>query len=175
MRNILIVVLTLTISLAAFLTEAKMVSYVDKKGKVRYVNTDFAKVPEEYRDQIEPEPVDLPANQEIVTPKEPPPEAVESESPLVEVLIKLDCSDCRQLEFLLNAHGIKYMRYDVDRHPRGKELYQELGGDVPITKVGDEVIYGADAPRVVAAVRLQEQNTKKTDQAADQPALPSNQ
>ena len=148
-----------SIFLFTLAAEAKMISYVDKAGEMHYVNTNFSKVPPEYQDQVE-EQVSEENNMEGTLPEEPVKKPkTEKIEPLVEVLVTLDCPDCRKLELLLNAHKVTFHRYDVMSHPYGKELYEKIGGNLPITKIGDQIIYGIDIKRIVSTIQ---ENKKET-------------
>lgn len=146
----------LSIFLAALSAKAEMISYVDEDGEMHYVNTDFAKVPGKYRQQIEG---DTAADNSTLNKKVAAPQSEElatvskNKEPSVEILVSLDCPDCHKLAILLKAHKIKYLRYDVDQHPYGKELYAKIGGNLPITKIGDEIIYGPDITKIASLLR----------------------
>ena len=157
MRPIEFFLLMLSIFTIVVAAEAKMVSYVDKNGEMHYVNTDFSKIPEEYRHQVEETTTeDNTTNKEILKEPSAPPAAnptPENTQNTVEVLVSLDCLDCKKLEALLSSHKINYLRYDVNSHPYGQTLYKEIGGELPITKVDNEVIHGLDIQRIVSAAR----------------------
>ena len=55
MKTIVIYITLLTSFLLTSNSQAKMVRYLDENGKAHYVNTDYAKVPEQYLYQFEEE------------------------------------------------------------------------------------------------------------------------
>ncbi len=140
-----------------------MVSYIDEKGKVHYVNTEHAKVPERYQNQIFPKPKrnlnqeegreeekvesETPALGNILIPVTAPEEPANqnaniSNYDLAEILVSEDCSDCSNLELFLNANKVRFVKYDISEKT-GQQKYQEVGeGELPITILGEKVIKG---------------------------------
>jgi glutaredoxin len=155
--------ITFTFLLIPVSVQAKIVSYVDENGQMRFVNTDFAKVPEKYREQVEPKTPDASAA-EVENQNERPSAGPESDVPLtdseqplakpadpVEVLTKSDCLDCRELQMLLAAHDIEYTTLDIEKSERAKTLYEYAGGGkLPITQIGKRTIYGVDVRTIVS-------------------------
>ena len=174
MWNIYFILIVSTF-VAVPLVKAEMVSYVDENGEMHYVNTDFAKVPEKYRHQLENEAVEnsIPANPETTLPQtapQPIQPLMGNQGAPVEILVSLNCPDCQKLEILLKAHKVSYLRYDIDTHPRGKELYEEIGGNLPITKIGEKIIYGVDIKSIVSTLK---ENKIKMGEKAKQKIYPA--
>lgn len=160
MKKIIFLIVILGSILLANYGQAAMVHYIDESGKRIYINTDYAKIPDRYLDQVKdqlnmlepsvenptPAPEINPASQAAAapTPKEPP---------KVEVFVGLDCKECQMLEFRLRSQKIKYYRYDVHMHPYGKEFYaQHGGGTLPLTRIGDRVIEGNDYKTIMTII-----------------------
>ena len=129
----------------AGVAQAKLVRYMDEEGIIHYVNTDYTQVPPQYRWQVEKPPAneaeenasDLPANAEVSLPPETPPQP---QAQLVELFTRRDCQPCRLLELKLKGGLFPYVAYDVDIHPIGRQVYEELGGDLPFVRVGKKII-----------------------------------
>ena len=126
---------------------AKMVRYVDKDGVIRYVNTDYAQVPIEYRWQVEPPPEEEPEQEAV--PSETEMEIISTENKItepaqkplfVELFVRQDCDACRLLELKLNGGKIPYAAYDVDIHPNGQEVYAREGGELPFVRIDGKII-----------------------------------
>lgn len=59
------------------------------------------------------------------------------------------CGYCHQLKKSFDAAGVKYAELDVEESREGELAYQALHGHgVPMTVVGQDVVYGYDAPRI---------------------------
>ena len=139
-----------------------MVRYVDERGRVHYVNTDNSKIPEQYREQVEPKPLqeseesskENSLTNSLLTPAEPtsPPDTTSIASLpeyKIEILLTFDCQNCIQLLNFLKAHNLNYIPYDIQNSDVGKEKYREVGGgELPITMIGDEIIKGYDLKRI---------------------------
>ena len=154
--------------------QAIMVQYIDEYGKVHYVNTDYANVPQKYyyqvKDQIEkaakktdaekaaanPSPVKTPEPEPTPAPPPIDPEAEEEtkkEPKKVELFVGADCSQCYLLESVLRQRKIVYQKYDIGSDP-GREKYHELGvRELPVTKVGSKVILGFDLNGIFTALK----------------------
>lgn len=61
------------------------------------------------------------------------------------------CGYCKKTRTLLEAHGIDYYEYDIDKSIEGREQYTRLGGNgVPVMLIDNEVIKGY-APDIIEA------------------------
>lgn len=151
-----IFLLALAVILASTLRlDATMVRYVDESGKTIYLNTDNSKVPDRYLDQVRSQlNMIQPSIGEPLKDSSPTVTLLEPTQPIkVEVFISLNCPDCRDLEFRLRAHGIKYLRYDVNYHPYGIKFYKEQGQPgVPLAKIGAQIVQGNDYKRILSLV-----------------------
>lgn len=139
---------------------AKMVSYVDENGKVHYVNTDYAKVPDRYLPQVQGQ---IPAEEqasEMLQPEEPaqpvqnptpiPAENLKLQSlekkPETKFFVSQNCPACLFAEGILQQQGLPYTKYFIDDGGVGQQLYLELQlTSVPATVIGEQIIYGANA------------------------------
>ncbi len=146
-------------------SEAKMVRYVDEQGKVHYVNTNFSKVPERYREQVEPKKTstESPESPKENNPIDNPPSPPKTTSPSpnnelstsspqdyqVEVLVNFDSLDCVKLVNFLESHNISYIPYDIQNSDIGRQKYNQVGkGEIPITIMGNEIVKGYDLKKV---------------------------
>lgn len=154
---------------------AIMVKYVDEFGKIHYVDTDYTNVPEKYyyqvKDQIEKAKKDdastSPADEKSIvktslekkseTEQQPPfilsPAVTQKEqTKQVELFVKTDCSQCFLLESVLRQRKIIYQKYDIESD-LGRDKYRALGvHEVPVTKVGSEIIVGFDLNGIYTAL-----------------------
>ncbi len=138
-------------------TFADIVQYVDSSGKVHYVN-DPSKVPEEYRDQLEKNPVLPPItryeHRESKGDHEARRTLAYGAARKVEVFVTSWCGICKGLERYLGQKGVRYTRYDIEKNGAAYKTYQQLGGrGVPLVKIGSAVIRGFDASAIDAALR----------------------
>ena len=155
--------------------QAVMVKYIDEFGKMHYADTDYTNVPEKYyyqvKDQIEkaqkqdtkaapaeekPAPkaplestVSSKTGSPFLTPAVP---TTENQTKNVELYVKADCSQCFLLESVLRQRKIIYAKYDVESD-LGRHKYRALGvKEVPVTKVGGQIIVGFDLNGIYAAL-----------------------
>ena len=65
------------------------------------------------------------------------------------------CEYCKVLHHRLDEAGIDYVRLDIETNPLGKSLRALFpGGDfVPVTVIGDGVVFGADPDRIIALAK----------------------
>lgn len=117
-----------------------MVYYHDEQGKIHYVNTDFAKVPDKYMYQVIgqlDEPKLTPAKEEVEvsvspTPANQPPEP-KKQTASVKVYVSDTCGEaCSSFELALQVRNIVYQRVDITKDPEGKKLYEMTGGTAPL-------------------------------------------
>lgn len=133
--------------------------YVDSDGLTHYVD-DPAKVPEEYRKQLDQAKPLPPINRADFLPKESkvgsdaPAAPTLPTSPKVEIFVTDWCPYCTKLEEYLRANQIKFTRYDIEKSPVGKRKHQELGGGgIPLVKIGSQVIRGFDVSSIQQALK----------------------
>jgi len=146
-----------------------MVHYIDERGKIHYVDTDYSKVPERYRDQVAGQ---LAAEEKKAghSPAALPPGAggeattgrtnnviLSSGSGLqIDLFVKPACVECAFLEIFLNSERIPYDRHDVTQDPNAKKMFAELGSPpVPVIKIGSRVISGFQAAEIQSAIKSQ--------------------
>lgn len=149
----IIILLILTFCLTA-LAHAKIVHYTDADGKVHYVNTDFAKVPDEYYSQVRaqlevPKPVQTQDTKSLNSAKP----ADKKAKPVIFLTSSANCPVCPKLEGELRAKKIFYSRYDVDYNQKGRELHEQIGGELPICLVEEEVIHGDNIQEILNALK----------------------
>jgi glutaredoxin len=71
----------------------------------------------------------------------------------VELFVTSWCGYCRRLEQFLDAKGVRYTRYDIEKDADARQRYQQLGvRGVPVTRVGAAVIIGYDPAAIITAV-----------------------
>ena len=65
------------------------------------------------------------------------------------------CDYCKVLHRRLDEADIDYLSLDIDTHPLGKSLRALFPGGnfVPVTVIGDGVVFGADPDRIIALAR----------------------
>ncbi|HRD72104.1 MAG TPA: hypothetical protein PK027_14630 [Aquimonas sp.] len=65
------------------------------------------------------------------------------------------CDYCKVLHRRLDEADIDYLSLDIETNPLGKSLRALFpGGDfVPVTVIGDGVVFGADPDRIIALAR----------------------
>jgi mycoredoxin len=80
--------------------------------------------------------------------------AIVGDSPVV-ILSASDCGYCVRLRKALDAAGLHYLDLDINADPRGTRARALLPGGqfVPVTIVGDGVVYGDDPERIIALSR----------------------
>lgn len=80
--------------------------------------------------------------------------AIVGDSPIV-LLSTRECGYCKRLRAALDNAGLHYLDLDIEADPRGKRARALLPGGqfVPVTIVGDGVVYGDDPERVIALPR----------------------
>ena len=153
---------------------AKMVYYFDEAGKIHYVNTDYSKVPDRYGPQVrrQLEKIKAPAAEPIEeNPKDEPAAEISENAtiptaqPLVEVFVQPDCLECRKLEINLKAKKIFYKRYDINYDHYGQQVYAQINGELPFTRIGEEIIYGNNIKRI-------EEILKQPEIFSPEPSLP---
>ena len=150
---------------------AAIVYYYDEQGRIHYINTDYMKVPERYRWQVEEqlrrkglmddnkkesrkETVGSTEENETSSAGRSAPASVDPFArQKVEFFTRPGCAECYRLEMLLRAHKIPYVRYDITCV--GKECprspYGIPSGTPPMTRVGDVVIQGKDIQKISEA------------------------
>ncbi|MCK5580128.1 MAG: hypothetical protein KAJ18_02530 [Candidatus Omnitrophica bacterium] len=76
-----------------------------------------------------------------------------SQSQRIEVFVSSDCADCHKLETSLRVSSINYLRYDVDNNNYGRTVYEELGGDLPITRINSTIVRGCNLRKILAIIK----------------------
>lgn len=147
--------------------QAKMVHYFDAQGKIHYVNTDYASVPERYRAQIKDQlEADAPApvSREPLSSEATDAEFPDGIAPVMPVRAKeFAAADCRLTLIILvddeeseknirkqvAARNLAFVVYDVRSEP-GKSYYNNLGGGaLPMVQImAATVLQGAEARNV---------------------------
>ena len=61
------------------------------------------------------------------------------------------CGYCKKLRADLDAAGVSYREWDTERSEVGNQARSRLGGGgtVPVTLVGDDIIYGYQPERII--------------------------
>ncbi|HOY09524.1 MAG TPA: hypothetical protein PLB05_05545 [Candidatus Omnitrophota bacterium] len=166
--SILIMCFWLTQTTAAY---AVMVHYYDENGKIHYVNTTVAQVPQRYMDQVRPQ-LEAAERAQAEEKKEDVPlmgggqnldegDAQTANPPkvILDVLMTSHCKGCMRLFSQLRVNKIFFRSHNVETSPRGKELYQQYQGmPLPITIVGDQAVSGPD---IIKIKQLLEETGKK--------------
>ncbi len=154
-----------------------MVSFKDEKGQIHYVNTDYSKVPEKYRAQIEE------GKKERQTSKE---EGMADQNPLdlselkqssaveyqvfekkkglknlpIKVFTSTTCADCHKLITLLRANHIPFETYHVGHDQKAKQLFEQVGtGILPLTQIGLDWIPGYEPKKILNLMKSYEEQT----------------
>ena len=72
----------------------------------------------------------------------------------VEVFVTSWCPYCKKLENQLQTKGVTYTRYDIEKSEKGLDLYRQMGltGGVPVTKIGSQVVRGANIDGILSAL-----------------------
>ena len=171
MYKLFLTLIILSISCPA---SADIYHYVDDNGKEWFV-TEQEQVPEQYRNQIKSfEKKDLPPPQDVpqhlqnnsqnkssntmkklqeIRLKRKIKNAVQNKEG-VQIFITDWCPYCVKLENYLKREKISYKKYDIEKDPLGKKIYQELGGrGVPVTRVGNQVIHGYKPNKIKEAAK----------------------
>lgn len=167
MRIKMAILLLAIISLSTLTVHARMVYYHDEEGKIHYVNTDFAKVPEQYMYQVLPQlEQPEPPPEQPETPNVPAAPIFVKNAPIkkkieLDVFIADGCDECTQLEVMLRSRKILYNRHDVNTDPLGRKLLEEQGQKLrlPLTTLKGKSVVGADIRKIVDMVKEEE----KTD------------
>jgi mycoredoxin len=61
------------------------------------------------------------------------------------------CGYCARARDLMNANGIEFVEYDIEKSEEGREQYNRLGGrGIPVLVIKGEVIFGFDESRILA-------------------------
>lgn len=137
--------------LIAIPVEAAIIKYKTDEGQVWYVDR-IEVVPEKYRDQIK--------GYQRAQPQAPaynrpgPSTLLPPGSRQVEVFVKKDCVSCQLLESFLKSRKIVYVKYDIEKNPLDKQLYDTLGQSVvPVIRIGSKVIPGFSPTDILTALQ----------------------
>ena len=79
-------------------------------------------------------------------------ESRNSRQPKIEIFVAKWCPHCRLLEDYLKMEKLAYTKYDVEEDPYGIEVFNNEGGGIPITKIGDSTIVGYDEKKFKAII-----------------------
>ena len=75
-------------------------------------------------------------------------------APRITLFTTRDCAHCRQAKQFLQARGLRFVEFDVQRSTRGQKEFARLGArGVPVILVGDQRIDGFDRRRLEAALK----------------------
>jgi len=118
---------------------------------------DISKVPQQYRRQLEDaEPLPELSVMDAIKPSGIQPVYEEKRkvaNASVELFVTSWCGYCRKLEQFLDAKGVHYTRYDIEKDADARQRYQQLGvRGVPVTRVGADVIIGYDPGAIITAL-----------------------
>lgn len=143
---------------------AEVFKYVDEEGRTHYVDSS-EKIPEKYRDQLKEQP-DFPELSKVsAAPGYDNSGAADvsgdlnkvatTDAPKLELFVADWCSHCRALEEVLKEEGIAYERFDIEKSPVGKRVYEELGkGGIPIARIdGRTIIRGNNPSQIKDALK----------------------
>ena len=73
--------------------------------------------------------------------------------PVVEVFTQEYCPSCRQVEALLNEHGVPFQSHDVLEDPDALEAIAARGYmSTPITRFGDTWVAGFDREKLLQLI-----------------------
>ncbi|RMG44128.1 MAG: glutaredoxin family protein [Candidatus Dadabacteria bacterium] len=73
----------------------------------------------------------------------------------VEIFVTSWCPYCRRLEKFLTSEKIAYVRYDIEHDPKGRKIYDSIGGrGVPVIRIGQTVLFGFNPVEIKEALRL---------------------
>lgn len=141
---------------------AVMVHYLDENGKIHYVNTAVAQVPERYMEQVRPQ-LEAAERAQAEERREETPPAIAPEDQdgmaddqtsgppkvILDVLMTPHCKGCMRLFSQLRANKIFFRSHNIETSPRGKELYQQYQDmPLPITIVGDQAVSGPNILKI---------------------------
>lgn len=151
--TLLLIVVALT---GATRLHAEIYRYTDKQGRLFYVD-DISKVPQQYRQQLEDaEPLPEVSVMDATKPSGIHPVYEEKRkvaNASVELFVTSWCGYCRKLEQFLDAKGVSYTRYDIEKDADASQRYQQLGvRGVPVTRVDAAVIIGYDPAAIISAL-----------------------
>ena len=140
---------------------AALYEYTDDKG-VPCVASKLTDVPQKYRQNlrnIAEQPIAKPDEAYLARKKAAEDRAaIQAKMPKgpdkVDLYLTSWCPYCRKLENFLNDHHIVYTRHDIEADPASAEEFGDLGGEgVPLTRIGNKVIYGYDPEKVLQALK----------------------
>jgi glutaredoxin len=150
-------ILAIMILLIPCMAEADFYHYIDNQGNERVVNR-ISAVPEQYRDQLKTvmkaTPDSAPSNAAAHQNKAKPKDQKSKSKKKVEIFVTSWCPHCRSLESFLKLKKIPYTRYDIEKDPKGKQLYEQLGGKgIPLTRIGSQLIRGYSKLSILKALK----------------------
>ncbi len=142
-----------------------------------HVVTDLGDVPEAYRDQVKRHGL-TPAKKRAREREQQeeglggwlrallaPEEKVQQQLG-VELYVKGDCKNCKELAEELRAQGVNYVKVDVEKNHMGAQIFATFPRqEFPAAKVGDRVYYGYKPDEIAAAARGMEPPDPKSAKA----------
>ncbi len=151
--TLLVIIMALTAATSLY---AEIYRYTDNQGRLFYVD-DISKVPQQYRRQLDDaEPLPELSVMDATKPSGIQPVYEEKRkvaNASVELFVTSWCGYCRKLEQFLDAKGVHYTRYDIEKDADARQRYQRLGvRGVPVTIVDGAVIIGYDPAAIIAAL-----------------------
>lgn len=177
MRNSLVGVLLVTISVLAGGAHAQLYRWTDAEGRTHYSNVappseakviaDRPTAPAANAPSTAPvrsAPADgarvpTPARTNATepgTPAAPRPVATGGKQPRVVMYSTSWCPYCEKARAMFRARGIEYTEYDIEQSSQARAAHRELGGrGVPLILVGFEALRGFNEQRVLAAIEAQ--------------------
>jgi glutaredoxin len=74
----------------------------------------------------------------------------------VEIMVARWCSYCKALEHFLQSNNVTYIKYDIEKDPKGRALHESLGGGgVPVTRINErEIIRGYNVIELMRALGI---------------------
>jgi glutaredoxin len=160
-----------------FSAAAQIWEYKDASGKSFFVDNE-SRIPEKYRASAKESKktinrVSLPTSSAAKTPqpKEEPSllskvgsslglvepsktKSVDYKNEKIEVFVTSWCPYCKQLESALKERKISFIRKDIEGNSVARKEFAKLGagGGIPVTKIGDKIIHGANISEILATI-----------------------
>lgn len=132
---------------------AEIYRYTDDQGVVHYVNDPY-RIPEKYRGQLK-DAKPLP-HISVISPASPTVKHDDgqynatSTNKKIEIFVTSWCPYCKKLLASLDANGIAYTKYDIEKDSSARAVYKSLGGGgVPLTRIGSNTVRGNDPEAIM--------------------------
>lgn len=152
-RLLLAVVVVFAMLLLSGKSRAEIYRYSDDQGVLHYVDDPY-RIPEKYQGQLK-DAKPLPQIS-IISPASKPVKYNDglynetSTNKKIEIFVTSWCPYCKKLLASLDANGIAYMKYDIEKDSNAHAVYKSLGGGgVPLTRIGSTTVRGNDPEAIM--------------------------